>query len=466
MNKKILIGLCLLCSFYCIFALDHKESGRESVTAILATDSIPASSKVDTKAYLDDFAFPYRAQKSNPLSFFVHPSQSSVLSNGEEIVLQVGLRANNKDFFEPRDINYLIYINNPSFVASDRGKNLFTNALKRMLEAKTKDSCICLYSISDGLLKYVTSPNDIAPILNQIGSESKPDNVAKVLMDMGKSVEINSNGMPWRIMCISDDDMFKSEAVRNVFLYIPRVYNLNYNDISFSYIGYGIVSDWPLINQVFASEDGNIYYEKTYKALENRIFSDFDKFSHYDIQDIDIRISYYPWVSGAKDLEFSIPSMEYDGHKIILDAVNLPSLVKLPIDSEFIENYKNSDGSYKTAMVSVNYVYGKDKTPMYKTDIISVKYTDNPQEVANSKNAVVEQSIVLSETGKIFSQLEDLYNSGNYVKALDMINSQIQALKKIQENSKDRQIEVEIQNLKKAFELIHEKLMSESSLSE
>ena len=47
-----------------------------------------------------------------------------------------------------------------------------------------------------------------------------------------------------------------------------------------------------------------------------------------------------------------------------------------------------------------------------------------------------------------------------------MINSQIQALKKIQENSKDRQIEVEIQNLKKAFELIHEKLMSESSLSE
>ena len=75
-------------------------------------------------------------------------------------------------------------------------------------------------------------------------------------------------------------------------------------------------------------------------------------------------------------------------------------------------------------MVSVNYVYGKDKTPMYKTDIISVKYTDNPQEVANSKNAVVEQSIVLSETGKIFSQLEDLYNSGTYVKALDMINSQ------------------------------------------
>ena len=103
---------------------------------------------------------------------------------------------------------------------------------------------------------------------------------------------------------------------------------------------------------------------------------------------------------------------------------------------------------------------------MYKTDIVSVKYTDNPQEVNNSKNAVVEQSIVLSETGKIFSQLEDLYNSGNYVKALDMINSQIQALKKIQENSKDRQIEVEIQNLKKAFELIHEKLMSESSLSE
>lgn len=460
MNKKLFFVLCLLSVFANLFALNHKESGRESVTAILATDTIPASSKVDTKAYLDDFAFPYRAQKSNPLSFFVHTNQSSVFLTGDDVVLQVGLRANNKSFFEPRDVNYLIYINNPSFVSSDRGKTLFTNALKRMLETKTPDSCICLYSNVDGLLKYVTSPNDIAPILNQIGNEPKSSDVAKTLMQMGKSVEINSNGMPWRIMCISDDDMFKSDAVRNAFLYIPRMYNLNYNDISFSYIGYGIVSDWPRINQIFADESGNIYYEKTYKALENRIVSDFDKFSHYDIQDINIKISYFPWVA-KEDVEFTIPAMEYDGHKIILDSVYLPSITKLPTDAEFVNSYKNSDGSYKTAMVSVSYIYGKDKTPVYKTDTVSVKYTENPEEVESSKNAVVEQSIVLSRTGQIFSELETLYNSGNYVKALDEIGSQIKALQKIQENSKDKQIEVEIQNLKKAQTLIHNKLMQD-----
>ena len=70
--KKILCILTVLFVISNVFALNHKESGRESVTAILAADAIPASSKVDTKAYLDDFAFPYRAQKSNPLSFFVH----------------------------------------------------------------------------------------------------------------------------------------------------------------------------------------------------------------------------------------------------------------------------------------------------------------------------------------------------------------------------------------------------------
>ena len=74
---------------------------------------------------------------------------------------------------------------------------------------------------------------------------------------------------------------------------------------------------------------------------------------------------------------------------------------------------------------------------------------------------MVEQSIVLSRTGQIFSELETLYNSGNYVKALDEIGSQIKALQKIQENSKDKQIEVEIQNLKKAQTLIHEKLMQD-----
>ena len=462
--KKILFVFAVFIFVANVFALNHKESGRESVTAILATDTIPASSKVDTKAYLDDFAFPYRAQKQNPLSFFVHPSQSDVLLTGEDIVLQVGLRANNKDFFESRDVNYLIYINNPSFVASDRGKTLFTNALKRMLEVKTPDSCICLYSISDGLLKYVTSPNDIGPILNQIGSASKPENVASVLMKMGKSIEINSNGLPWRIMCVSDDDMFKSQAVRNAFLYIPRMFNLNYNDISFSYVGYGIVSDWPLINTIFDQESGNIYYEKTYKALENRIFSDFDKFSHYGLEDIVVKISYYPWVAG-KDVEVSIPSMEYDGHKIILDSVILPSITKIPSDEDFNASFKNPDGSYKTALISVSYVYGKDKTPVFKTDTISIAYTDNPETVLASKNAVVEQSIVLSNTGKIFSQLETLCNSGNYILALDLINAQIQALQKIQENSKDREIEVEIQNLKKAESLIHQKLVSDNAFS-
>ena len=460
MNKKLFIGICLFCCFSSIFALNHKESGRESVTAILATGTIPANSKVDTKAYLDDFAFPYRAQKSNPLSLFVHSSQSSIFSTGDDVVLQVGLRANNKDFFESRDVNYLIYINNPSFVSSDRGKSLFTNALKRMLDTKTPDSCICLYSITDRLLKYVTSPNDIAPILNQIGSEPKPTDVASTLMEIGKSIEINSNGMPWRLMCVSDDDMFKSESVRNAFLYIPRMYNLNYNDISFSYIGYGIVSDWPRINQIFAEENGNIYYEKTYKALENRIVSDFDKFSHYDIQDIDVKISYFPWVA-KEDVVFTIPAMEYDGHKIILDSVYLPSITKLPADEVFNSSFKNDDGSYKTALVSVSYIYGKDKTPVYKTDTISIKYTDNPSDVESSKNAIVEQSIVLSRTGQIFSELETLCNSGNYILALDLINAQIQALQKIQENSKDKQIEVEIQNLKKAQTIIHEKLMQD-----
>ena len=458
--KKILCILTVLFVISNVFALNHKESGRESVTAILAADAIPASSKVDTKAYLDDFAFPYRAQKSNPLSFFVHPNQSSVFSIGDDIVLQIGLRANNKDFFETRDVNYLIYINNPSFVSSDRGKTLFTNALKRMLDVKTPNSCICLYSNSDGLLKYVTSPNDIAPILNQIGQEVKSTDVAKTLMQMGKSVEINSNGMPWRIMCVSDDDMFKSDAVRNAFLYIPRMYNLNYNDISFSYIGYGVVSDWPRINQIFAEENGNIYYEKTYKALENRIVSDFDKFSHYDIQDIDVKISYFPWVA-KEDVVFTIPAMEYDGHKIILDSVYLPSITKLPADEVSNSSFKNDDGSYKTALVSVSYIYGKDKTPVYKTDTISIKYTDNPSDVESSKNAIVEQSIVLSRTGQIFSELETLCNSGNYILALDLINAQIQALQKIQENSKDKQIEVEIQNLKKAQTIIHEKLMQD-----
>jgi hypothetical protein len=162
---------------------------------------------------------------------------------------------------------------------------------------------------------------------------------------------------------------------------------------------------------------------------------------------------------------FTIPAMEYDGHKIILDSVYLPSITKLPADEVFNSSFKNDDGSYKTALVSVSYIYGKDKTPVYKTDTISIKYTDNPSDVESSKNAIVEQSIVLSRTGQIFSELETLCNSGNYILALDLINAQIQALQKIQVNSKDREIEVEIQNLKKAESLIHQKLASDSTFS-
>ena len=198
--------------------------------------------------------------------------------------------------------------------------------------------------------------------------------------------------------------------------------------------------------------------EEMVEPIEERILG------RTSLEDIVVKISYYPWVAG-KDVEVSIPSMEYDGHKIILDSVILPSITKIPSDEDFNASFKNPDGSYKTALVSVSYVYGKDKTPVFKTDTISIAYTDNPETVLASKNAVVEQSIVLSNTGKIFSQLETLCNSGNYILALDLINAQIQALQKIQENSKDREIEVEIQNLKKAESLIHQKLVSDNAFS-
>lgn len=453
--KKILficiVSVLCLCS---AFAISHKEPGRDSITASLTAGKIPATNAIDSNYYLDDFAFPYRAQKNELLSFFTHTDKSQILSCGDTVSIQVGLRASNNEAFTLRDVNYVLYINNPSFAINDRGKSLFTAALTKMLETKTPNSRISVYVPETSTLRFVTSVDAIAATLEAVGNSEKTKATESVLIDIGKAIDANTNGLPWRVMCISDQDMFKTSQVKDAFSYVPCLYSNS--EISFSYVGYGIISEWAIINKMFEFSEGNIYYEKTYKALENRIVSDFDKFSHSRIKDIQVKIAYADWTQ-KEDVIYSIPSMEYDGHTILLDSVKLPASINIPVaNEEFTRMYVASDNanSYLVANCSLTFTNESDSTVVYKTTPVYVTYTNDPIAVQTSTNKIVQQSLILQNSGSVFKSLEEMCNEEKFAQALLLIDSQIKDLKFVQTSSKDKQIEVDVQNFKKAEEII------------
>ncbi|MGP1587328.1 MAG: hypothetical protein ACTTHG_03185 [Treponemataceae bacterium] len=430
--KKIAVFVSAFLISVSLFALSTQESGRISVTAAINAGKIPSANQIDPSYYLDDFAFPYKAKKEEPLSIFVQQSKSFVYSNGDENCIQIALKANNRDFFSQRDVNYAIFLTNPAFLQNERGKALFSNALFKILENKSRNSRICLYVASSESLIFVTNKDSVDEVLTDISLSERPSDIDKVLEKIVQSVQVNANGMDWQVLCVSDQDMFKTKAVQNAFVQLPLIYD-DVN-LSFAYIGYGVSSEWININKKLKSQKGGVYYENTYKALENRIYMDFDKFAHEGLENIKVRISYAPWLE-EKDEEFFISEMNYDAHKIIMKTLQVPSSFKIHYE----------DFTYATVSVNYNFT-GENSKTVYKTYALKLKFSNDPEEIQNGTNPIIVQNQILQSGAGIFAQVEKACNEKDYAYAMQKIDSQIKKLEAIEKNTKDRQVNIELEN--------------------
>ncbi|MCR5698099.1 MAG: hypothetical protein K6G52_00505 [Treponemataceae bacterium] len=442
--KKFLSVMMVLSIAISAFAIQIKNSGRGAIQYSLKNGSLPVEVKNGSDCYLDDFAFPYKNRKDEAVSVFVQQEKAFAYQNGDENNIQIAIKANSSEFFPGRDVNYVIFVSNPAFIATEKGRAVFSDSVGSILASKGTSSALYFYIAETEKLASVTTAEELEKVLDELALSEKSTDMAASLETIAK-ISSDDATLPWKVLCVSEQDMFKNEIVENCFFQLP----FTYSNIDFAYLGYGVPSDWKRIGDRAEKLDVSIYYENTYQSLTSRIAADFEKVSHVQVENLEVRIV-YPFDVHHMPKLFKLGNLGVNESHVLLEQVAIPSLISLRNP----EAYSAEEG-FCYANCSVKYeLEGK---VFYKTYPLTVQYSENPEEIENSKNEIVSKNATIKQSANLFFYVEKLMDFNMENQALAEINRQISALEKIYETCPDRQLEVEIENLKMLKEIILKK---------
>ena len=101
-----------------------------------------------------------------------------VYQNGDENNIQVAIKANSSNFFPTCDVNYVIFVSNPGFIGTEKGRAVFTQAVGEILSSKTESSVVYFYIAETEKLAAVTSVENLEEVLDELALSEKSTDLA------------------------------------------------------------------------------------------------------------------------------------------------------------------------------------------------------------------------------------------------------------------------------------------------
>jgi hypothetical protein len=479
--KKYLIVLLVGFTAVSAFAGGQTDSGRDSSLNTIEAGKFVDPGTVDAYAYINDYVFPYEISRNDDLSIFVKLEKERILTIGDKFNLFIGLHVNNKDYFKRNEGNYIVFIHNPEILLRNEWKNSFASALGKIRQAQKTDAVLGIFNPANNEIINISTANSIQTALTQIQTTRKVYNMDTLLDQSFKHMDALQNDYNTRFLWITDSDLLKSNnstRERQYFDYLMKLQSQN--KISFSYLGYGEVPNWAVMNQSLKNVGGNSYYINSNQELEEKIWDDYDRFVYPTIENIKVNVSLMPWVTEARfdyrtewypannfmpvtnyythTLRNEIKNMDSGEHKIFLYYLNINAINKT--EGDLYYRTIAGDGITPIGFCSVEYYsYNTGKT-VYKTFPLQVTYTENYDEYTASINKEVSKYSILQNTGFILKELSNLVNRREYYTAILIVDSQIKMLKEYLAEKYDEAIEKDIETLNKNRELLMEQAKS------
>jgi hypothetical protein len=479
--KKYLAILLVGFIAFSAFAGGQTDSGRDSSLNTIEAGKFVDPGMVDAYAYINDYIFPYEINNNDDLSIFVKLEKERILTIGDKFNLFIGLHVNNKDYFKQNEGNYIVFIHNPEILLRNEWKNSFVSILGKIRQAQKTDAVLGLFNPAKNEIINISAVNSIQAALNQIQTTRKVYNMDTLLDQSFENMDAIQNNYNTRFLWITDSDLLKSNnstRERQYFDYLMKLQSQN--KISFSYLGYGEVPNWAVMNQSLKNVGGNSYYINSNQELEEKVWDDYDRFVYPTIENIKINVSLMPWVTEARfdyrtewypttnfmpvtnyythTLSNTIKNMDSGEHKIYLYYLNINAINKT--ESDLYYRTISKDENTPIGFCSVEYYsYNAGKT-IYKTFPLQVKYTENYDEYTANINKEVSKYSILQNTGFILKELSNLVNRRDYYTAILLVDSQIKMLQKYLAEKQDDAIKKDIDTLNKNRELLMEQAKS------
>jgi len=472
MKKSIISGLCLLFLIYVapnVFAGGAQQSGRDMGQDSIEGGQFAGAQSVDAYAFINDYDFPFETNTNEDLSVFVRLENERALTIGSNLNLFVGLRVNERDFFERNEGNYIVFIHNPEILLREDWEKSFADVLGRIFLSMQSDAVFGIFNPFADEIMVIQNINSIQNILNEIKQTRKVFNSSNILEQSFRFMEAIDNDLNTRFLWVTDSDLLRGSTSESDIQYFNFLMRLqSQNRISFSYLGYGEVPNWTTMNNALRNVGGNTYYINSPAELEDIIWEDFEKYIHPTISNIRMNLTIYPWVTEARfdyrsewyplvnfrpTTDFythtrsnEILNMDFDDHRIYQYYLRLGAISATEANVFFRDTVK--DGNIPIGFVTVQYYSFNEGRTIYRSYPLVVRYTEDYDEYALHFNHEVRKFTILQNTAFILNELSQLINRRDYFTAILLVNSQINLLEAFLQEEYDEMIEKDIESLR------------------
>ncbi len=438
--KKIL-SLLLISSLFCsfLFAGGQKETGRNSIAGTADAGGIIDASYIDTSSFINAYQFPYKANEQDDLSIFLLNNSVSYLTAGGTQSIVLGLRTNLPSFYDARDVNYVMYIQNPAFLNTERSFKVFESSLLSIFDAKSSGTRLALFSAQTGSIRFISSKTEVTSALLETAKEAKVKQNLKTASLAFTAIKNDGNTNPWRFMWVTDENVLQSYTDISSFKVLTSMYAAV--DTSFSLLCYGSSPQWGAVNDMLTGIKGSSYYGKTYQYLESTIFSDFIQFSKPAVSNITLTIASSPWLGGNTQASIDLGSLGSGQSFMIQQDLELPAFEAMPL--------MRKDEKFTAAYCYISYFSHKENKLKYITLAIDASYTDSIDQWYSSRNPIARKYITLSKTGEALASMSKSFKLGNYSSAFEALDTQLLNLKEVDPAGTDILIRSDVQLLEK-----------------
>ena len=479
--KRALIILILVFIPFCIFAGGQAQSGRDTNTDTVEGGQFVSPAMVDAYEYINDYIFPYRTDPDADLSIFVKLEKQSVLSIGDNFNLLIGLKVNEKDYFDRKEGNFILFIHNPVILLDKEWRNSITLALQKIRGAQQSNAVLGIFDSAENRIIEMPDNEAIEEALEQIANTRKIYAIDAILDQSFKCMEAIENNQKTRFLWLTDSDLLRSNNAARIQEYFDFLIKLqSQNNISFSYMGYGEVPDWATMNQSLKNAGGNTYFINSGEELEDEIWGDYDRFSYPAIENIKVNISLNSWISENRfdyrnewypvtgftpvnanythTRTNTIKNMDADEHRIFQYYLRISAENTTASNQYYREISENR--TVPAGFVSVEYYSHKEGKTIYRIFPLEITYTDDYDSYSSQIDQTVRKYTVLQNTAFILKELGNLVNQRQYYTAILLVDSQIKLLEGFLEEGPDDEISGDIETLTRNKILLTEQARS------
>ena len=272
------------------------------------------------------------------------------------------------------------------------------------------------------------------------------------------------------ILWITDENIIEEKSDASFFSFSINV--LSTNNTTFSYLGYGEVPNWSLMNMELMKQNGNSYYANSDEEITRKIETDIGYFAIPAIENIQINLvlskyiiqlpnfyprSFYPEISGFYPsftnnrpiLNHYIGGMNYAESKRFIHYLRIPSMQNYIENSE-LDIRKNEYNLIGTIYVS--FYEPMSRSWHYLEEDLNIIYKDS-KEYESYMNPYVYRDTIIQNTPLIIQEITTLINQqNNYLAAIQLVQTQRNLLSEIKDN--DEAIEEDLELLDSYYDLL------------